>query len=91
MTDLVNSFEKYAEKVKTLKTKPDDNDLLKLYGLYKQSQFGDNKSTKPWVFQIEASAKYNAWLQYKGLSTNDAMNKYISFAKILLLREKKID
>ena len=91
MTDLVNSFEKYAEKVKTLKTKPDNNDLLKLYGLYKQAKFGDNKSSKPWAFQIEASAKYNAWLQYKGLSIDDAMNKYISFVKILLLREKKIE
>ena len=91
MTDLVNSFEKYAEKVKTLKTKPDNNDLLKLYGLYKQAKFGDNKSSKQWAFQIEASAKYNAWLQYKGLSIDDAMNKYISFVKILLLREKKIE
>lgn len=37
-------FEKYAELVKKLKTQPSDNDLLKLYGLYKQVTVGPNET-----------------------------------------------
>lgn len=34
-------FEKAAEDVKNLKSTPSDNDLLELYGLYKQATVGD--------------------------------------------------
>lgn len=34
-------FEKAAEDVKNLKTRPSDQELLDLYGLYKQAVVGD--------------------------------------------------
>ena len=34
-------FNKAAEEVKNLKQKPSDEDMLKLYGLYKQATVGD--------------------------------------------------
>lgn len=34
-------FDKAAEDVKKLKTKPTDDELKELYGLYKQSTVGD--------------------------------------------------
>ncbi|CAH8560970.1 Acyl-CoA-binding domain-containing protein 7, variant 2 [Schistosoma haematobium] len=40
----MEEFNSHAEKVKKLKTKPNDNDLLELYGLYKQATVGDNNT-----------------------------------------------
>lgn len=39
--DLQAEFEKVAEDVKKVKTKPSDQELLDLYGLYKQATVGD--------------------------------------------------
>ena len=39
-------FEKAAEDVKNLTTKPSDNDMLDLYGLYKQGTVGDVNTCK---------------------------------------------
>jgi diazepam-binding inhibitor (GABA receptor modulating acyl-CoA-binding protein) len=81
------SFDHYSEKVKTLKNKPKDDELLKLYGLYKQAKFGDNNTSKPWAFQFELSAKWNAWMLNKGKSKEDSMNQYINFVKFLFSKE----
>ena len=35
------AFEKAAEEVKNLKSKPTDSELLQLYGLYKQGTVGN--------------------------------------------------
>ena len=90
MTDLTSRFEQSVEKVKTLKKKPDNNDLLKLYGLYKQAKFGNNTTEKPWAIQFEACAKWDAWTSCKGKSKDVAMSEYESFVKVLFLREKKL-
>lgn len=37
-------FEKLAEDVKKVKTRPEDQELLELYGLYKQAVVGDNNT-----------------------------------------------
>lgn len=39
-------FKKAAEEVQKLKTRPSNNDLLALYGLYKQGSEGDNNTCK---------------------------------------------
>ena len=80
-------FDFYSEKVKTLKNKPKDEDLLKLYGLYKQSKFGDNNTSKPWAFQFESSAKWNSWEVNKGISKEKAIIQYVNFVKLLFSKE----
>lgn len=40
-------FEKIAEDVKKVKTKPTDQELLDLYGLYKQAMVGDVNIGRP--------------------------------------------
>lgn len=39
-------FEKIAEDVKKVKTRPTDQELLDLYSLYKQAVVGDNNTGK---------------------------------------------
>lgn len=57
--------------------KPSNEELLKLYGLYKQATEGDNETERPGGFDFKAAAKYNSWLAYKGKSLAEATDQYI--------------
>jgi len=50
---------------------------LKFYSFYKQATEGDVKGDQPWAVQFEARAKWDAWAQLKGMSREEAMQKYI--------------
>lgn len=39
--DVQEEFKKVADQVKNMKTKPTDDEILILYGLYKQAMVGD--------------------------------------------------
>lgn len=67
-----------AEAVSNLPTKPTDDELLQLYGLYKQATIGDNTTTKPGVFDFKGKYKWEAWDKLKGLSQEEAEQKYIA-------------
>ncbi|XP_063003662.1 acyl-CoA-binding domain-containing protein 7 [Elgaria multicarinata webbii] len=71
-------FNVAAENVKKLKTKPTDDELRELYGLYKQSIVGDINIECPGMLDLKGKAKWEAWNHKKGLSKEDAMNAYIS-------------
>mmetsp|Transcript_71659 Transcript_71659/g.133979 ORF Transcript_71659/g.133979 Transcript_71659/m.133979 type:complete len:94 (+) Transcript_71659:84-365(+) len=64
-------------KGKPTKGSATNEDKLKLYGLYKQAKEGDNTAAQPWAIQLEAKAKWDAWTQHKGKSSEDAMKEYI--------------
>lgn len=66
MSDLENQFREAAEAVKKLKSRPTDGELLDLYALFKQATVGDNKESKPGMFQLKGKAKHEAWLAKKG-------------------------
>ncbi|XP_052434809.1 acyl-CoA-binding domain-containing protein 7 isoform X1 [Carassius gibelio] len=74
-------FEQYAENVKKVKSRPTDQELLDLYGLYKQAIIGDININKPGITDLKGKAKWEAWNSRKGMSNEDAMNAYISLAK----------
>ncbi|VDN51752.1 unnamed protein product [Dracunculus medinensis] len=59
-------FDKCVEVVKNLKKKPNDDELLELYALYKQALFGDNTTVKPGLIDFKGCAKWNAWTKKKG-------------------------
>jgi len=71
-------FLKAAEDVKKLTTSPNDQELLELYGLYKQVTVGDNSTARPGMFDFKGKAKWDAWESRKGLSKEDAEKQYIS-------------
>jgi acyl-CoA-binding protein len=64
---------------KKFTTKPSNEELLKLYGLYKQATEGDNKGEAPGGFDFVAAAKHHAWLNHIGKSKEEAQQHYISF------------
>lgn len=85
MTDITKRFDLSAKMVKLLKPGATDTELLKLYGLFKQSNFGDCNITEPSkLFNLRENAKWNAWNSVKGLKKYDAMNKYSDIAMILI-------
>ncbi len=62
---------------KKFTTKPSNEELLQLYGLYKQATEGDNETERPGGFDFKAAAKYNAWMNAKGKSKEEATDQYI--------------
>ncbi|XP_072118232.1 acyl-CoA-binding protein [Mobula birostris] len=79
-------FEKAAEEVKRLKTKPSDEDMLLIYGLYKQATVGDVNTERPGMLDLKGKAKWDAWSAKKGTTKEDAMKNYIE--KVQELKEK---
>jgi acyl-CoA-binding protein len=82
------TFEEAQEKVKTLSQKPDNDQLLKLYSLFKQGTEGDNTGAGPSnPFDFVAKAKHDAWDGLKGKSKEEAQSEYIAFVEELLAND----
>lgn len=77
MADLKAAFEAAVANSKSLTERPDNATLLKLYALYKQGSVGDNAEKKPGFADMVGRAKWDAWNNLKGTSTDDAMQQYI--------------
>ena len=77
MSDLKTTFAKAMVDSKNLSERPDNATLLKIYALYKQGSTGDNTEKKPGFSDMVARAKWDAWNNLKGISTDDAMQQYI--------------
>lgn len=71
------NLEQAVALTKKFTSKPSNEDLLKLYGLYKQATEGDNEGERPGGFDFKAAAKYNSWMSYKGKSKEEATGEYI--------------
>lgn len=50
---------------------------MDLYGLYKQATVGDCNTSKPGMLDFVGKAKWDAWNQFKGIKSNEAMELYI--------------
>jgi len=82
--ELQEKFEAATKKVKNLTKRPSNEELLKLYALYKQGSEGDVSGPKPGMFDIKGQAKYKAWQKVKGTSQEDAQNKYLALVDTML-------
>lgn len=85
MSDLRHAFERAAEDVKRLSTRPDNDTLLKLYALFKQGSEGDVHGGQPGFFDFVGTAKYEAWAKLRGTSRDEAMRRYIALVEQLLV------
>lgn len=74
---LQEAFEQASSESKQLPERPSDEDMLKIYALYKQATVGDVTGDRPGLFDFVAGAKYDAWAEHKGKSTDDAMQEYV--------------
>ncbi len=78
MADLQERFDQAQLDVKALTTKPSNDDLLVLYGLYKQATSGEaSGAKKPGRFDLVGKAKYDAWSKVAGTPADDAKQRYV--------------
>ena len=69
-------FRVQVYNVKQLSKKPTDSELLKLYGLYKQSLFGNCNINEPSKLNIKENLKWKSWSSYKNMNSERAMIAY---------------
>ena len=77
MSDLQARFEAAVANSRELTERPDNATLLKIYSLYKQASAGDVQGDKPGMSDLVGRAKWEAWNGLKGVSRDDAMQRYI--------------
>lgn len=82
--DLIQEFTDSAEQIKNCGKNFDDDTLLKLYGYYKQANKGDCDIECPSFWQVKEKAKWEAWNQHKGMTSEHAMKRYIKLVSKLL-------
>lgn len=76
-------FTAAAKKPETFTKRPTDEELLELYGLYKQATVGDINISKPWFTDPKGQYKWEAWNKRKGMSKQEAEEKYIALVATL--------
>jgi len=77
MSDLDQAFADAQENVKKLTSRPANDELLRLYALFKQGSKGDVEGKRPGRFDMVNRAKYDAWAKVAGTSSADAKQSYI--------------
>jgi acyl-CoA-binding protein len=81
-----DAFAAAQERVRTLQRRPGNDELLALYGLYKQATAGDVTGSRPGLFDPKGRAKFDAWTARKGTAAADAKKAYVALVAEL---EKK--
>uniref|UniRef100_A0A060T7D1 ARAD1C27390p n=1 Tax=Blastobotrys adeninivorans TaxID=409370 RepID=A0A060T7D1_BLAAD len=76
-------FEAAAEAVNKLPKTPDQDELLKLYGLFKQAKVGDVNTERPGLMDFKGKYKWDAWKALEGKSQEDAEKEYIALVEEL--------
>lgn len=72
------SFNKAAEHLRTITSKLDNNQLLELYGLFKQATEGKCDTPKPSWFDGRGRKKWEAWKALEDLPQEESKRQYIA-------------
>jgi diazepam-binding inhibitor (GABA receptor modulating acyl-CoA-binding protein) len=75
---LKDDFDAAVARSRTLTSTPSNENLLKMYALFKQASAGDVSGARPGMFDLKGRAKYDAWTAQKGKAADDAMREYIA-------------
>lgn len=78
----MSTEERFNKTIEVLKKHIDveslpNDDKLKFYQCFKQGTVGDCNVPKPGFLDLKGKAKYNAWMELKGVSKDEAQLKYI--------------
>ena len=76
-------FESAVARSKEFTKRPSNEELLQLYGLFKQATEGDVTGERPGGFDFKAIAKFDAWQELKGKSKEVAAAEYVAFVDAL--------
>lgn len=82
-----DKFKAAKARVETLTKRPSNEQLLDLYGLYKQATEGDVSGSRPGFLDLKGRAKFDVWASRKGLSKDDAMKKYVALVDGLAAKQ----
>ena len=82
--DLDAEFTSSITIIRTLTERPTNEELLKLYALYKQATEGNNSTNVPAVTNAKERAKWNAWYGLRGVSRRNAKTQYSEFVNELM-------
>ncbi|KAI8334715.1 acyl-CoA-binding protein [Chlamydoabsidia padenii] len=80
-------FETAAAEAQKFTKSPSNDELLKLYALFKQAKFGDNTTDRPGAFDFKGKAKWDAWTGVKGKSSEEAEKEYIALVEELKAKQ----
>ncbi|MBL7856455.1 MAG: acyl-CoA-binding protein [Cyclobacteriaceae bacterium] len=76
-------FDAAVARSKELTKRPSNEELLRLYALFKQATEGDVAGERPGGFDFKGIAKYDAWAELKGKSKEQSMQDYITLMEQL--------
>ena len=79
----VEEFESAIRRVNGLPKSPSTDQMLELYGLYKQATSGDVSGSRPGMLDPKGRAKWDAWSSRKGMSAEAARDAYIALGRRL--------
>ncbi|OHX00797.1 acyl binding protein [Colletotrichum incanum] len=80
------AFKQAVIDSKKLTSKPSNEELLELYGLFKVSTGEDiSKASKPGMFDLKGKAKQSAWQKVvdEGTTPEQAQEKYVALVNSL--------
>lgn len=80
---LKDRFAAATARVEGLRSRPSNDELLRLYGLYKQATEGDVAGSRPGLLDLKGRAKHDAWAKRRGTSRDDAMKAYVALVEEL--------
>jgi len=86
---MLGKFNNYVTLINNIDYNISNQDMAKLYGLYKQAKFGNNVYIKP-KNSLRDMEKWQAWENERGKSRIQSINEYINLVKTLLT-QKKVD
>jgi len=80
----MSAFDTAVADSKKLTSKPSNDELLKLYGLFKVANGDDiTKAEQPGTFDLKGKAKKKSWqaIVDKGLTTDEAKEQYVELVE----------
>jgi acyl-CoA-binding protein len=83
MSELKSRFDQAVADSKQLPERPDNMTMLKIYALYKQATAGDVEGSRPGFTDMVGRAKWDAWNELKGKSSDEAMEAYVELIESL--------
>lgn len=85
MSDLKQQFEDTVNFVQNSEgdVQLSNEQKLQMYALFKQATEGDVSGKKPGMMDFVGRAKYTAWEELKGTTSDAAMQKYINEVETL--------
>lgn len=83
MAELDERFEAAVNDSKSLTTAPSQDDMLRLYALFKQANEGDVTGKRPGFTNPVGRAKHDAREKVAGLSKEQAQEQYIALVDSL--------